>query len=100
MWIFYLFFFFWLHFNKIGIVLISFFYSCYSKDFAAIRSTPETTQSAIFSAEGQYECSKHIEACQTCCNQCDGIKRVIPCIKGNSYNIILAEKTIEEGETA
>src|SRR6266487_79 len=98
MWIFYAFFFFWLHFNKIGLVLISFFHSCDTIDFAPVCPTPETTPSTFIAAKGQYKSSKHIKTSQTGCNQRYGPQSIIPCIKGNTYNIILAEKAIEERE--
>ena len=91
-----MFFFFWRHFNKIGLILISFFDSGDTIDFATVCPTPQTTQSTSFATEGQYESSKHIKTGQTSRNQRDGPQSIIPCIKGNSYNIILTEKAVEE----
>src|SRR5690242_11351972 len=96
MWHFYMFFFFWRHFNKIRLVNISFFLASNTVDFSAICSTPQTSPSTPFAAESQDKSSKHIKTGQTSSNQQDGPDCVIPGIKSHSDNIVLAEETVEE----
>src|SRR5215471_20893439 len=96
MWHFYMLLFFWRHFNKIRLVYIPFFLTCNMVDFSSICSPPQTPPSTSFTAESQDKSSKHVETGHSGCNQQDGPDCVIPRIKSNSDNIILAEETVEE----